>query len=98
MGNGSEILLSRDFAERTGLLAEGNVVGSKQGGGIGGPVEHTLVRIETLSLGGMELHDLVAAVGESSDAVDVNIGTSVWREFRLVIDFPQNKVWLEPLS
>ncbi|HPF22820.1 MAG TPA: pepsin/retropepsin-like aspartic protease family protein [Hyphomonas sp.] len=98
LGNGSEILLSRDFAERTGLLAEGNIVGSKQGGGIGGPVEHTLVRVKTLSLGGVDLHDLVAAVGESSDAADVNIGTSVWREFRLVIDFPQNKVWLEPLS
>jgi predicted aspartyl protease len=98
VGNGNEILLSKTFAEKLGLLTEGNVLGTKQGGGVGGQVERTLVRVDTLNLGGVELHDLVAAVGEASDGADVNIGLSVLRRFRMVIDFPQNKVWLEPLE
>lgn len=97
LGNGSEILLSKSFAEQAGLLAEGNVIGTKEGGGIGGAVEQTLVHVDTLDLGGVVLHDLVAAVGNASDGADMNIGVSVLRKFRMVIDFSQDKIWLVAL-
>lgn len=96
LGNGNEILLSREFAERAGLLEAENILGAKLGGGIGGPVERTLVRVETLEIGGHVLRDVTAAVSPPGDGADANIGVSVLRHFRLVIDFAGNRVWLEP--
>lgn len=95
LGNGSEILLSPSFAEAAGLLSPDNIVGTKDGGGIGGPVERTIVRVRTLELAGRVLTDLTAAVSPSEDGADANIGVSVLRGFGLVIDFPENKVWME---
>ncbi|PKP81059.1 MAG: hypothetical protein CVT79_12330 [Alphaproteobacteria bacterium HGW-Alphaproteobacteria-18] len=96
LGNGSEVLLSQDFADRAGLLAPGTVLGTKQGGGIGGPVERTLVRVETLEVGGLVFRDITAAVSPQADGGAANIGVSVLRNFNLVIDFAGNRVWLEP--
>lgn len=94
LGNGNEILLSEEFAQRMGLLTKEHILGTKTGGGLGGALERTLVRIDTLSMAGVELHDLVAAVSPSADGADANIGVSVLREFVMVIDFPENKLWL----
>lgn len=94
LGNGSEVLLGWDYAEAAGLLAEDNVIGTRQGGGIGGPVELTLVRVESLRLGDFVVRDLVASVSPLPDAADANIGVSVLREFDLVIDFPAESVWV----
>lgn len=96
LGNGSEVLLSREFAERAGLLTPEIVLGTKEGGGIGGPVERTLVRVETLEIGGLVLRDVTAAVSPHADGAAANIGVSVLRNFSLVIDFAGNRVWLEP--
>ncbi len=96
LGNGSEILLSAAFAESAGLMREDNILGTTVGGGIGGPVERTLVRIDTLTIGSTTLRDLTGAVSPASDGADMNIGVSVLRGFRMVIDYPQDSVWLEP--
>ena len=96
LGNGNEVLISREFAERAGLLEAENILGTKLGGGIGGPVERTLVRVETLEIGGHVLRDLTVAVSPPGDGADANIGVSVLRNFTLVIDFAGNRVWLEP--
>lgn len=96
LGNGNEILLSREFAERAGLLEPANILGTKLGGGIGGPIERTLVRVETLEIGGHVLRNVTAAVSPPGDGADANIGVSVLRDFTLVIDFAGNRVWLEP--
>lgn len=97
LGNGNEMLLSPAFAERAGLLAPDNILGTKSGGGIGGPVERTLVSVPALEIGGHSLTGLTAAVGPKADGADANIGVSILREFRIVADFAGNRIWLEPL-
>ncbi|MBA4225861.1 MAG: hypothetical protein C0456_04445 [Hyphomonas sp.] len=96
LGNGNEVLLSRSFAERAGLLAPENILGTKMGGGIGGDVERTLVRIETLEIGGLTLKDVTAAVSPHEKGADANIGVSVLRNFHIVVDYEGNRIWLEP--
>lgn len=96
LGNGSDILMSAAFAEAAGLLTEDNILGTATGGGIGGPVERTLVRIDSLTIGSTTLRGLTGAVSPSSDGAEMNVGVSVLRGFRMVIDFPQDRVWLEP--
>ena len=96
LGNGNEILLSEEFALRTGLLTEDHILGTKSGGGLGGSVERKLVRIDTLSIAGLEFHDVVAAVAPTADGSEANIGMSVLRNFVMVIDFPENRLWLAP--
>lgn len=95
LGNGSEVLLSATFAEALGLLQGDTVLGSKAGGGIGGEVERTLVHIDLLEIGPLSLRDVVAAVSPGSDGADMNVGVSVLRHFRMVIDFPEGALWLE---
>ena len=96
LGNGSEVLLSRSYAERAGLLAPENILGTKMGGGIGGDVERTLVRIETLEIGGLTLKDVTAAVSPHEKGADANVGVSVLRNFHIVVDYEGNRIWLEP--
>lgn len=96
LGNGNEVLLSRSFAERAGLLTPENTLGTKMGGGIGGDVERTLVRIETLEIGGLTLKDVTAAVSPHEKGADANVGVSVLRNFRIVVDYEGNRIWLEP--
>lgn len=96
LGNGSEVLLSSSFADAAGLLTPDNIIGTQMGGGIGGPVERTIVRIGTLEIAGEEFSGITAAVSPSGDDTDANIGVSVLREFGLVIDFSEDKVWMEP--
>lgn len=96
LGNGGDILMSKAFAEAAGLLTEDNILGTATGGGIGGPVERTLVRIDTLTIGTTTLRGLTGAVSPSSDGAEMNVGVPVLRQFRMVIDYPQDRVWLEP--
>lgn len=95
LGNGNEVLLSRSFAEQAGLLDPANILGVKEGGGVGSAVERTIVRVDRLEIGGHVLTGLTAAVSPNSDGADANIGVSVLRQFGLIIDFPGNRVWLE---
>ena len=98
LGNGTEVLLSEDFAREAGLLVPENIIGTREGGGLGGPVELTLVRVDSLTIAGVDLHDLVVAVSPSVDGSDANIGVSVLRQFEMVIDFPGNRLWIGPRS
>ncbi|MFN7054614.1 aspartyl protease family protein [Hyphomonas sp.] len=95
LGNGSDILVSEGFAEAAGLLAPEKVLGVIEGGGIGGPVQRRLVRVDSLSIAGETFHNLTAAVNPGTDGAELNVGVSVLRHFRMVIDFPGGEVWLE---
>lgn len=96
LGNGNEVLLNRAFAERAGLLTPETIIGTKMGGGIGGEVERTLVRVETLEVGGLSLKGITAAVSPQAEGAEANIGVSVLRNFRIIVDFAGNRLWLEP--
>ena len=98
LGNGSEVLIGADYAERLGLLAAERIVGQKAGGGIGGEVVRDLVVLRQLKIADTIFHDVAAAIDRTDRAADVNVGVRVLRNFRLTVDFPANAVWLEPIS
>ncbi|MFW6093697.1 MAG: retropepsin-like aspartic protease [Pseudomonadota bacterium] len=95
LGNGSEMLVGERFAAARGWLGADRAAGSKSGGGIGGPVVRDLVEVGTVSIGGVEIDGVVAAVDATAGAVDANIGVSLLRHFVLVIDFPANRLWVD---
>jgi predicted aspartyl protease len=96
LGNGSEVLVGRDYAQRIGLLTPERVVGRSDGGGIGGRVSRDIVVLKSLSIGGRSFHNVRAAIDPTGHAGDVNVGTSILRQFIITADFPQRALWLEP--
>jgi predicted aspartyl protease len=96
LGNGSEVLIGRKFAEKIGLLAPGRVVEKKTGGGIGGTLERDIVVLKSITIAGVPFENVRAAIDPQPTAGDVNVGTSILRHFVLVIDFGAHAVWFEP--
>lgn len=98
LGNGSEVLIGRHYALQNDLLNSSRVVGTKEGGGIGGAVSRELIELETVTLADVSFPGVIAAVDSSDDAPDVNIGVSILRNFAMTIDFPSHEVWLTPVE
>ena len=94
LGNGNEVLIGRAFAEAHGLLAPDRVVERKSGGGIGGSVDRDIVVLKSLEIAGTRIENVRAAIDPQSSAGEVNVGTSVLRQFDLVIDYPAHAVWV----
>jgi hypothetical protein len=97
LGNGSEVLIGRDFAAARGLLAPDRIVGRKTGGGVGGTVTRDLVRLRSVCLAGVEFTDVPAAIDATEHAADANVGVALLRTFVMTIDFPGNTLWLAPI-
>lgn len=95
LGNGSEVLVGRAYAERIGLTAPERVIGRKTGGGIGGTVERDVVMLKTLRIGDTIFDNVVATVDPTENAADLNIGTRILKNFRITVDYPQRALWLE---
>jgi len=96
LGNGSEVLVGRAYAERTGLLAPDRVVGRADGGGIGGRISREVVMLRTLTLAGRTFENVRAAIDPTGTAPDLNVGTSILRHFIITADFAEHALWLEP--
>jgi predicted aspartyl protease len=94
LGNGSDLLIGKAFAERTGLLKR--VRATEKGGGIGGEVKRKIVTLRSVRLAGVVFRNVRAAIDEQPNAADANIGVKLLRHFRIVTDFPQRAVWLLP--
>lgn len=94
LGNGSDLLIGKAFAERTGLLERAHAV--ENGGGIGGEVTRKIVTLRSVRLGGVTFRNVRAAIDEQPNAADANVGVKLLRRFRIVTDFPQKAVWLQP--
>jgi hypothetical protein len=94
LGNGSEVLIGRAFAEALGLT--GAVVERRSGGGLGGEIERDIVLLPSLDIGGREYRDVRAAIDPGATAADLNIGTSILRDFVITADFANRSLWLEP--
>lgn len=95
LGNGSEVLIDKAFAEKHGLLKPERIVERKEGGGIGGAVVRDIVLLSSLEVSGVKFENVRAAIDPQSSAGDVNIGTSILQRFVLVIDYPERAVWLK---
>jgi hypothetical protein len=96
LGNGSDVLVGRAYAEKLGLLAPDRILGRSDGGGIGGKVSREVVVLKTLSVGGRTFENVLAAIDATGHAGDVNVGTSILRHFLITTDFAQHALWLEP--
>lgn len=96
IGNGSEVLVGRAYAERIGLTAPDRIVERTSGGGLGGARERDIVVLRSLVVAGREFRDVRAAIDPGPTASDLNIGTSILRRFVITTDFPQRAIWLEP--
>jgi predicted aspartyl protease len=96
LGNGSEVLVGKAYAEQTGLLAPERIVGRSDGGGIGGRVSRDIVILKSLTVGSRTFENVRAAIDPTGTAGDLNVGTSILRHFLITTDFPQHTLWLEP--
>jgi predicted aspartyl protease len=96
LGNGSEVSIGRAYAKRLGLLAPERIVAREEGGGIGGKVKRDVVVLKTLKLAGVTFRDVRATIDAQPNAADANIGVKLLRHFRIVTDFAQKAVWLQP--
>jgi predicted aspartyl protease len=92
LGNGSDVLISRDLARKLKL----RIQGKKKGGGIGGAIERDVVRIPVLSVAGARFRNVTATIDDQPNHNDLNIGTSVLKHFLITTDFKEGAVWLEP--
>lgn len=96
LGNGSGVLIGRAYAERIGVAAPDRIVARRSGGGLGGAVERDIVVLRGLTLAGREFREVEAAIDPAPDAADLNIGTSILRNFIITTDFAEGAIWLEP--
>lgn len=96
LGNGSDVLIGADYAERIGLSSEDRVVARETGGGIGGAVERDVVILRRLDIAGESFYNVRAAIDPTDKAADVNVGVSILRNFVITTDFTERAVWLLP--
>jgi predicted aspartyl protease len=90
LGNGSDPMISRSMVRKLGL----KVSGKKAGGGIGGEVQRDVVTIPMLEVAGKHFHNVTAAIDDQPNANDMNIGTSILRNYIITTDFKGRAVWL----
>lgn len=95
LGNGNDVLIGADYAERVGLSAPERIVGQKAGGGIGGEVMRDMIVLRELEIAGVTFHDVPAAIDRTDTAADLNVGVRILRKFVITTDFSQNAVWLQ---
>lgn len=89
LGNGTGLLVSPALVRELGL----EPVGVEPGGGIGGHVGRLVVRVPELTIAGMTFHNMRAHVSDNLQ-VAANVGVGLLRNFLIVADFPNRKVWL----
>ena len=94
LGNGSDVMISRDLVKKLGL----KILGKKAGGGIGGAIERDYVLLPTLEVAGRRFHNLHANIDDQPSHNDMNIGTSVLKNFLITTDFKGRAVWLAPVG
>lgn len=94
LGNGSEMMVGRQAAERLGLATPERVVERKAGGGIGGTVQRDIIRLSRVTIAGKTFTDVRAAIDDQDSQSDANVGVNMLRHFVIVTDFPGHTLWL----
>jgi len=92
LGNGSDVMISRELAARLKLP----ILGKKTGGGIGGAIERDYVLLPTLEVAGRTFRNLHANIDDQPSHNDMNVGTSILKHFMITADFKDRAVWLAP--
>jgi|KBSSwiStaDraftv2_1062776.scaffolds.fasta_scaffold01691_17 hypothetical protein len=94
LGNGSDVMISRDLVKKLGL----QIIGKKAGGGIGGAIERDYVLLPTLEVAGRQFHNIHANIDDQPSHNDMNVGTSILKNFLITTDFKDRTVWLAPVG
>ncbi|MFL6731835.1 MAG: pepsin/retropepsin-like aspartic protease family protein [Sphingomicrobium sp.] len=92
LGNGSGVMISRELATKLNL----KVIGKRAGGGIGGRIQRDYVHLGTLEVAGRKFRNLTASIDDQPGHNDMNVGTSILRNFLITTDFKERAVWLQP--
>lgn len=93
LGNGSGLLLSPELARQLEL----EPVGIEPAGGIGGAAARPVVYVQELTVAGRPFRNIRAHVVENLQ-VPANIGVGILRRFRILTDFPNREIFLDPNS
>ena len=93
LGNGSDVMISRDLVNRLKLP----ILGKKTGGGIGGAIERDYVLLPVLEVAGRRFTNVHANIDDQPSHNDMNVGTAILKNFRITTDFKERTVWLEPV-
>ena len=94
LGNGSDVLISREMVKKLGL----KIIGKKSGGGIGGALSRDVVRLNSLEVAGKKFHNVTATIDDQPSHNDLNVGTEILKNFAITTDFKDRAVWLQPLG
>ena len=94
LGNGSEVLIGKIFADSHALSQPQRIIERKSGGGIGGAINRDVILLSRLEIGGRTFENVRAAIDPLDTAGEVNVGVDILRNFVLVTDFAQHRVWL----
>lgn len=101
LGNGNPLLLSAGHWQREGWLPARRSAGA-YGGAIGGMREQRVTRVRTLDIAGFRFHDVPALLVPAEvsalerDAASGNLGLPLFTRFRLVVDYPRDRLLLSP--
>lgn len=97
LGNGTHMLVGRAFAQKHGLL-KFRAIGSEAGGGIGGrKVRQTLV-LKDVTIAGRTFRSVPAAIDDSDNAADANVGIAQLTAFRITADYHDRALWFRPAA
>ncbi len=102
-GNHSAFILFTPFvAAHPTIAAQATSAIGVDGFGVGGPALGRLGRIATLQIGPFVLHHVVTGFSTQRSGIladpftSANIGGGIWKRFVLTLDYPQQRIYLEP--
>jgi len=101
LGNGGYLSLTPAFWQAHRLL-EGRRSSTRSGGAIGGESIHRVATLESIRFAGVTFRDVPAEFTSSDVEIDSdreagNVGMPLLGRFRLLIDFPGNRLYAIPL-
>jgi hypothetical protein len=102
IGQGGALTLYRPYVEREKLLEGRTPVSRQRGLGIGGATEDAVGTLASLAFGGSTLTNVPAtfvldpAGSTETKREQGNLGTEVFRRFRMVVDYSHDSLYLEP--
>jgi predicted aspartyl protease len=101
-GASSSLILSPEAIEREGVSSSLGKTMSVQSRGVGGATEVNLARVAKLELGGFSLAQPITMLQPegpgriSAEGTIGNIGGGVWSRFKVIFDYPNKRMILEP--
>jgi hypothetical protein len=101
LGNGGYMSLSPAYWQKHDLL-KGRPSSTRSSGAIGGEQINRVATLKTIRFAGITLRDVPAEfstpnVETDSDREAGNVGMPLLRRFRMMIDFPNNRIFVIPL-